>query len=96
VSRREDVSTAISQHASNAFGHARHARTSCYRADHPRAVPDQPGIFTRLSAGGSRVRTLAETAVKQSHQQNLPSPKSSSHRTPRWREMDSNFQFRAR
>jgi uncharacterized protein (DUF1330 family) len=51
VSRREDVSTAITQHASNAFGHARHARTSCYRADHPRAVPDQPGIFTRLSAG---------------------------------------------
>jgi hypothetical protein len=33
----------------------RATRTSYYRADHPRAVPDQSGIFTRLSAGGRRM-----------------------------------------
>ena len=37
---------------------------------------------------------LAETAIKQSHRQNLPSPKSSSHRTPRWRKPDPNHRSR--
>jgi len=46
---------AVQEFAESAAQEPAGTGTAEFRADHPRAVPDQPGIFTRLSAGGSRV-----------------------------------------
>ena len=65
------------------------------RRCHPTPVVRSYDFYTRASSSARPIRSLVkpQEARRQSHRQKPPSLKSSSQRTPRWSEMDSNFQY---